>query len=486
MPPELSSKLAESPGQRARTKIVATIGPACDSVEMLTQLVEAGVDVFRVNMAHGSRADHDRVVDTVNSVRAQQRPLALLVDLAGPKIRLGELYTDPTDVHAGEEFRLVRGVEAQGPSELVSNYGRLIDDLRVGDGVMLADGTVGMQVLRRDDHSVVCRALNDGAIRSRQGINLPGVPLSLPALTKYDRGCAQWAASRDVDYVSLSFVRSSAEISQLRELLASHDCRAPIVAKIEKPEALEDLDNIVRAADAVMVARGDLGVEIDVAEVPAAQKRIVGLCNRLQRPVIVATQMLDSMQTEPRPTRAETSDVANAILDGADACMLSGETAIGKYPVETVKMMNRIMLATEKLLRDRPLREPGGQRDSRVQPITQSVVYGAARIAAQVHAKLVVIVTQSGATAIAKSSQRDFIPVVAVSENQRTLREMSLLWGITPLGGTHGADHKALREFIFRWGRDEGTLQKGDCVVVVTGENIQPGAHNMIFVFEVD
>ena len=293
-------------------------------------------------------------------------------------------------------------------------------------------------------------------------------------------------ASREVDFVSLSFVRSAAEIIELRELLASHGCRAPIVAKIEKPEALQHLDDIVRAADAVMVARGDLGVEIDVAEVPAAQKRIVEICNRLQRPVIVATQMLDSMQEQPRPTRAEASDVANAILDGADACMLSGETAIGKYPLESVTMMNRIMLATEKLLHKKPPREPVNERDSRVLPITQSVVYGAARIAAQVRAKLVVIVTQSGATAIAKSSQRDFIPVVAVSENQQSLRQMSLLWGITPLAGVRCGDEKSLREFVFSWGRSEGTLTKGDWVVVVTGEHVHPGAHNMVVVTEVD
>jgi pyruvate kinase len=486
MPQNTLSKLAETPLQRARTKIVATVGPACDTVPGLSGLVEAGVDVFRLNMAHGSRADHDRVVDAIDSVRAEQRPLALLVDLAGPKIRLGQLHTEPTEIHAGTEFRFVRGTKAQAANELVSNYDRLIDDLQVGDNVMLADGTVAMAVLGADDDSVLCRAGNDGTIRSRQGINLPGVQLSLPALTDYDRKCAEWAASRKADFVSLSFVRGPAELIELRKLLASYGCHAPIVAKIEKPEALQHLDAIVRATDAVMVARGDLGVEIDVAEVPMAQKRIVQMCNRLQRPVIVATQMLDSMQEEPRPTRAEASDVANAILDGADACMLSGETAIGKYPLESVKMMNRIMLATEKLLHDTPPREFANELDSRVLPITQAVIYGAARIAEKVRAKLVVIVTQSGATAIAKSSQRDFIPVVAVSENERSLRQMCLLWGITPLAGVRCSDEKALREFIFSWGRSEGTLTTGDCVVVVTGEHIRPGAHNLVVVFEVD
>ena len=472
---------AECPRVRARTKIVATVGPACDSAEMLQQLVTAGVDVFRLNMAHGAREDHDRVLATIDSVRANERPLAVLVDLAGPKIRLGSLFQEPTTLRAADQVRFVRG-EATAADELTSNYDRLVDDLQVGNRVMLTDGTVSLEVIESKDDEVRCRVLNDGVIRSRQGINLPGVKLSTPALTEHDKRCAAWAAHQDVDYVSLSFVRSGEEIEELRALLTSLDCHAPIVAKIEKPEALANLDTIVRVTDAVMVARGDLGVEIDVAEVPAAQKRIVAACNRLQRPVIVATQMLDSMQEEPRPTRAEASDVANAILDGADACMLSGETAVGKYPVESVAMMNRIMLATEKLFAEKSPNPPVEQADSLVLPITRSVVYGAAVIAEHVDAKLVVIVTRNGTTAIAKSSQRDFIPSVAVSESESTLRQISLLWGVTPLAGAPVHDGHALRDFISDWGHREGTLTEGDSVVIVTGTKVPSGAHNVVFV----
>ena len=353
-------------------------------------MVEAGVDVFRLNLAHGDRGQHEATVSRLEEVRSRSRPLALLVDLAGPKIRLGPLPEDPLICHDGDELQFVRGPQSHGPTQLTSSYDRLIDDLQKGDSVMLADGNVGMVVLEKNDERALCRVVHGGSLRSRQGINLPGVELSVPALTEYDRVCIDWVVQHSVDYVSLSFVRSAAEIHELRELLRTHDCQAHIVAKIEKPEALDRLDEVVRAADAVMVARGDLGVETDVAQVPAAQKRIIATCNRYQRPVIVATQMLDSMQREPRPTRAEASDVANAILDGADACMLSGETAIGDYPTTSVQTMNRIMLSTEQLLTNKETQRPNVESASQVSPITRAVVYGAACVAELVHARLVV------------------------------------------------------------------------------------------------
>ncbi len=474
--------LAEIPSLRARTKIVATIGPACETVEQLERLVEAGVDVFRINTAHGTQKDHDRILTSVNQVRERSRPIGVLIDLAGPKIRLGQLFEEPTNLISGETVRLIRGTKSESRTDFTSNYDRLVDDLRVRDRVMLTDGTVALSVVKMEPDAAVCEVLNDGTVRSRQGINLPGVTLSMPTLTDHDKTCATWAANRNVDFVSLSFVRSDEDIRDLRRILQSHDCTAPIVAKIEKPEALTNLDAIVREADAVMVARGDLGVEIDVAEVPAEQKRIVAKCNQLQRPVIVATQMLDSMETEPRPTRAEASDVANAILDGADACMLSGETAAGKYPIESVKTMNRIMIATEKLLAERETKSGVLEENSVVLPITHSVVYGAAGIARQIKAKLVVIATRTGATAVAKSSRRDYIPSVAVSQSEETLRRVSLLWGITPLAGAPVGAEEKLRDFVFEWGSREGTLEKGDCVVIVTGTKVRSGAHNSVSV----
>jgi pyruvate kinase len=472
---------------RARTKIVATVGPACRAPEKLAGLIAAGVDVFRLNMAHGSIESQQQVVDDIRRVSAEVgRPVGILVDLGGPKIRLGELHEDPTHCELGAEFSFVRSGKSIGPRELTSNYELLIDELQTGDVVMLADGTVGMQVIARSADRVTCRVTAAGVIRSRQGINLPGAALSVPAMTEADWDHANWAAKAEVDFVSLSFVRTPVEILQLKDLLLSHSSSAMVVAKIEKREALDRLDDIVAASDAVMVARGDLGVEIDVAETAVAQKRIIAVCQRFLKPVIVATQMLDSMHHSRRPTRAEVSDVSNAILDGADACMLSGETAIGEFSREAVEMMNRIMLATERLLLDAPTQPPPVAALAGVHPITAAVAYGAGRIASQLCAKLVVVATRSGATARVKSKQRDFIPTIGVSESDKTLRKMCLFWGITPLPDAPMAAGPALRTHISNWGKNDGCLVAGDRVVFVTGSEVIPTAHNLVVVHEVE
>lgn len=471
---------------RARTKIVATVGPACQASEMLSALVERGVDVFRLNMAHGDRAQHQGAVERIDQVRrALHRPIGILVDLAGPKMRLGQLQPDPFPCTEGAHVRIVRGDVAQAPDELVTSYEPLIDELAVGDNVMLADGLVALAVTEKTADQVTCQVMTPGEVRSRQGVNLPGVRLAVPAITSEDLDNAIWAAGSGIDFVSLSFVRAPEEVRQLKQLLLQHGSEAHVIAKIEKPEALRRLDEIVQAADAIMVARGDLGVEIDVATMPVAQKRIVDTCTRYKRPVIVATQMLESMHYSRRPTRAEVTDVANAILDGADACMLSGETAIGNYPRETVEMMNRIMLSTEQMLRDAPPRPITQTPDGNVHPITDAVVFGAGRIAQRANAKLVVIVTLRGATALAKAKQRDFIPSVAVCERESTLRRMSLYWGIQPLPGAPLKMGQDLRRYIEQWGRTSGLLSTGDRVVFVTGTGVESGAHNAIILHEV-
>ncbi len=472
---------------RVRTKIVATVGPACSQPQKLSALIGAGVDVFRVNMAHGKREEHDTVVNDIRRISSElQRPIGILVDLAGPKIRLGTLFEDPSQCNVGEEFRFIRGDRPTARDEFVSNYPRLIDEVNVGNRVMLADGTVSMVVIAKERDSVRLRVTSSGSLRSRQGINLPGATLSVPALTDADISNALWAANQEIDFVSLSFVRTSVEIEQLKKLLRSQGSSAMVVAKIEKGEALQRLDEIVLSTDAVMVARGDLGVEIDIAETPVAQKRIISACQKYSKPVIVATQMLDSMQHSRQPTRAEVSDVANAILDGADACMLSGETAIGDYPVETVEMMNRIMLSTERMLLEMPLPSSSIPALAGVHPITAATVYGAARIAEQLHARLVVISTRSGATARVKAKQRGFTPSIGVSDSAATLRRMSLFWGITPLIGAPVNDGPQLRKFISDWGRKECGLTTGDCIVYVTGSDFVPNAHNLVVVHELE
>jgi pyruvate kinase len=472
--------------QRARTKIVATVGPACREEKQLASLVEAGVDVFRLNMAHGDLADHEEVLDRIRRVSdALNQPVGVLVDLGGPKIRLGELPGGQIDCQHGSEFTFVRGEEVTEPGELVTNYPGLIDELHVNDRVMLVDGTVRLDVCERGADWVRCRVSQPGLIRSRQGVNLPGVKIGLPAMSDIDRKHAVWAASHGVDFVSLSFVRSPKEVNELKWMLRYHDSPAKVIAKIEKQEALDELDEIVIAADGVMVARGDLGVEIDVARMPVVQKHIVAACNRYDKPVIIATQMLDSMQHSRQPSRAEVTDVANAILDGCDACMLSGETAVGEYPQAAVEMMNRIALATEPLMRNRPSMPPPVVLPDDLKRITQAVVVGAANIAQELDARLAVVVSHSGASALAMSKRRNMVPIVGVSDRMEALRQMSLYWNVIPLPGAPTTDSIQLLQYVEEWGQREGLLAPGNFVVLVAGVALASRGHNMVRVHEV-
>lgn len=469
----------------ARSKIVATVGPACDSVEMLQQLVEHGVDIFRINAAHGKQADFERVLGNICQVRERTGyPVATLLDLSGPKIRLGQLAVDPAEIEVGTELTCVRGEQVSEPYQICSNYPKLIDEVAVGNHVMLADGTITLVVTAKEKDSFTCRALTAGTMRSRQGINLPGVTLSVSAMRPEDVENAIWGARNEIDFISLSFVRSPDDVTSLKNLLASLDSNALVIAKIEKREALERLEAIVDAADGVMVARGDLGVEIDVAETPVAQKRIIEVCRDKMKPVIVATQMLESMHHNRRPTRAEASDVANAILDGADACMLSGETAIGDFPIEAVSTMDRIMVHTEQLLKDRPQLARSKAID-RVHPITSAVTYSAASIAAAIDAKLVVVASRTGGTAWVKAKQRNFIPTLGVSNSEATLRRMGLFWGIMPHRVDSMDDPQTLFEDVSRWGREHKLLVPGDRVVFVTGTGVMSNTHNLLVVHEV-
>lgn len=469
----------------ARTKIIATVGPACEAEETLLELVNQGVDIFRINAAHGKQADYERILGKIRKVREQAGfPVAVLLDLAGPKIRLGALAQDPIDVETGSEVRFVRGEVATAPRDLCSTYAKLIDEVAVGDKIMLADGTVSLQAVSRDRDTVTCKVIVGGVIRSRQGINLPGVSLSVSAMRPEDVENALWAARNEIDFISLSFVRTAQDVFALKNLLTSMDSTALVVAKIEKREALDQLEEIVDAADAVMVARGDLGVEIDVAETPVAQKRIIQVCREKVKPVIVATQMLESMHHNRRPTRAEASDVANAILDGADACMLSGETAIGEYPVVAVEMMHRIMVSTERMLKDIPLPARIKVID-RVHPITSAVTFNAANIAESIDAKMVVVATQTGGTAWVKSKQRNFIPTLGVSNSPATLRRMCLFWGIMPHLVQNIDNPAALFDEVSKWGCDQGLLSPGDRVVYVTGTGVIDHTHNLLVVHQV-
>ncbi len=368
---------------------------------------------------------------------------------------------------------------------------------------MLADGIVGLLVEKVGKDSAECRIVQSGLIRSRQGVNLPGVKLSVAAMSDLDRENAVWAAQNDIDFVGLSFVRRPEDVQELKALLTSATAGRPgdgpqVVAKIEKPEALGALTAIVAAADGVMVARGDLGVEIDIAQVAVAQKRIIAECRRQRKPVIVATQMLESMQHSRIPTRAEVADVSNAILDGADACMLSGETAVGEYPGETVEMMNRIALAAETML-TRPAEENGAPRPDEscsspyrgicrhpVNPLTKAVVCEAGMLAERLAAKLLIVASASGATALSLTKNRFRVPTVGVSDSPATLRRICLYWGITPLAGAPLHDRPALVRFVTEWGKQHELLHAGDAIVLITGMGTAVSTHNMIVVYKVE
>lgn len=481
-----TKKYAENP--LVKTKIIATVGPASAAREQLRDLVSAGVDLFRLNFAHGQ---HDWLAGIVQSIRAVSaelgRPIGILGDLSGPKIRLGELPDEGVNCGMGEEFYFVREVDAHGPNRLTSTYEQLLEDVEVNDSILIADGTVSMRVVEKSPNAdrLKCVVERGGLIRGRQGINLPGVQLSTPSLTDKDREDLAWAIEHEVDYIGLSFVRAASDILLLREAIRQHKPRylPRIVAKIEKMEAVSDLEKILEAADAVMVARGDLGVEVDIARVPLLQKRIIRLCNRHRIPVITATQMLDSMQHTAFPTRAEANDVANAVLDGSDAVMLSGETAIGKYPLESVTVMSRIAHEAERLFEPNDNHAAAGDPRTRALVVTEAVTLGAVAAAKQLNADLIVVATHSGRTAMAVSKQRGPVPVLALSDQPDTARRMCLYWGITAVETK--AVHKSFEEllaFVIDWGVTRNVLQSGSRIVLVGSTDWTEKGHNMMVV----
>jgi len=471
----------------ARTKIVATVGPACDSIESLQELIRLGVDVFRINMAHGDRASHQAMLDRLESARNQSGvDVGVLIDLAGPKIRLGDLYAGDLDLQPGDHVSFITGTTPTSSHELTCTYEALVPELSIGDQIRLSDGLLRLEVIDKTDQRAICQVIDGGILRGRQGVNVPGANFSARALDTADIDNAIWATGRGVAYLSLSFVRRAEEVRQLQEIVATAGGGPQIIAKIEKREALECLDEIVQAADGVMVARGDLGVEIEVEQTPIQQKRIVALCRRMGKPVIVATQMLESMHNHRRPTRAEVSDVANAILDGADACMLSGETAIGNHPREAVQVMNRIMLETERAYSD-PMLRPAATEEPPTRNITRAMVRGAGRIARELGAQAVVIVADSQNPARYKSQCRDFIPTIALSSHRDVVRGLSLFWGILP----YYADSlridglQEIKAFIAERAQTDWGLDIGERVLLVIDSPENSGQHDWMTVLTV-
>ncbi|MGB2013849.1 MAG: pyruvate kinase [Flavobacteriales bacterium] len=415
-----------------RTKIVATMGPASNTEERLEALIQAGMNVARLNFSHGEHAIHGQTIANVRKVDEKLGThTALLADLQGPKLRIGELEGGQIDLVKGEELVIRTGKETGTLGVVYTNYMQFARDVKAGEPVLMDDGKLELRVLETDGKGEVrCEVVHGGVLKPRKGINLPSTVISLPCITEKDAVDLAYALEQDVDWIGLSFVRNAQDIVELRERIEAEGKHTRIIAKIEKPEALEDLEGILEETDAVMIARGDLGVEIPKQEVPLVQKDIIQRCMHMGKPVIVATQMMESMIEASVPTRAEVNDVANAVLDGADAVMLSAETSVGAYPVEAVTAMTDIIESMEG--QDRMYyheRPPLSPEDDRF--ISDSMCYNACRLAKRVNAKAIVTMTFSGYTAVQVSSQRPKAHIFMFTANKRVLAQMSLVWGVS-------------------------------------------------------
>jgi pyruvate kinase len=459
-----------------RTKIVATLGPASDSAERLRALIDAGVDVVRLNLSHGTHAEHAERAWLVREIAADMgRPVALLADLQGPKLRVGDL-AEPVVLRSGEEVT-VCAEEAARDGELPVAPSVIGEVLSPGNDILIDDGLVRLRVDEVDSGRARCAVVVGGRISSHKGVNLPGVPLPIPSLTTKDTADLEWALATGVDFVALSFVRSSSDVRELHSLIEQADSHAHVIAKIEKAEAVDVLDDVLSAADAVMVARGDLGVEIGPALVPLLQKRIILKALERGKPVITATQMLESMVHSAEPTRAEASDVANAILDGTSAVMLSGETAIGEYPIEAVAYMDRIARAVEPSMGYRHELPEAAENPT----IGQAMSNAACDLAEALQAKAILVPTFTGRTASAVARLRPRRPIVALTHVDWALRQLALEWGVTPLEIPEMSDVETLWSAALDAARTAGLVESGDRVVITAGTAVNiPGSTNVI------
>ncbi len=466
-----------------RAKIVCTIGPATASPEQLQNLVDAGMDVARINRSHGAPDEHEAVYHNVRAAaKAAGRPVAVLVDLQGPKIRLGRFERDEKYwLNEGDVFTITTE-DVVGTKELCSTTHKgLPNDARVGDPILIDDGRVLVRITAVDGPRVVTRVEVGGPVSNNKGLNLPGVAVSVPAMSDKDETDLRWAIQLGADIIALSFVRSAADYADVRRIMEEEGRILPVIAKVEKPQAVDNLVEIVDAFDGIMVARGDLGVELPLEQVPLVQKRAVELARRAAKPVIVATQVLESMISAPRPTRAEASDCANAVLDGADAVMLSGETSVGEYPIEAVRTMARIIEVTEELGRERiaPL---GSTPHTRGGAITRA----AAEIGETLGVKYLATFTQSGDSARRMSRLRSGIPLIAFTPDESVRNVLALSWGVQAELVAAVKDTDAMVHLVDKTLREKGLGENGDYVVVVAGAPVGVvGSTNSITVHKI-
>lgn len=464
-----------------KTKIVCTIGPSSESLENTKKLISAGMNVARLNFSHGDFEEHGNRIKTIRQASQELgKTVAILLDTKGPEIRTGKLGVDVIELVAGEYITLSTEEFLGDKDRIPVTYKELPSDVSIGSTILIDDGLIGLTVVDIQGTEIKCQIVNDGPIKSKKGVNVPGVAISMPGITEKDANDIKFGIEMGVDFIAASFVRRASDVLEIRELLERHDARhIQIISKIENQQGVDNLDEILEVSDGLMVARGDLGVEIPAEEVPLVQKQMIEKCNRVGKPVITATQMLDSMQRNPRPTRAEASDVANAIFDGTDAIMLSGETAAGKYPMESVQTMSRIAERAESALHYREIftKQANAQQKSVTEAISQAV----ANSALDLEAKAIVTSTESGYTARMVSKYRPKSPIIAVTPVEQVMRRLQLVWGVTPVKGKSAETTDEMFDIAVQGAIESGVVRLGDTVVITAGVPVgRSGTTNLI------
>ncbi|WP_332629082.1 pyruvate kinase [Halalkalibacter flavus] len=452
-----------------KTKIVCTIGPASESIEKLEALIEAGMNVARLNFSHGDFEEHGaRIRNIREAAEKTGKTVAILLDTKGPEIRTQTLEGGVADLVAGDEL-IVSMTEVVGNNKKISvTYPGLINDVQPGSKILLDDGLIGLEVTEIGDGQLVTKVLNSGTLKNKKGVNVPNVSVNLPGITDKDAADIKFGIEQGVDFIAASFVRRATDVLEIRELLENNGGeKIHIIPKIENQEGVDNIDEILEVSDGLMVARGDLGVEIPAEEVPLVQKVLIKKCNAVAKPVITATQMLDSMQRNPRPTRAEASDVANAIFDGTDAIMLSGETAAGDYPVESVQTMHNIATRTEQALNYASMLRKKTKEETTT--ITSAIGQSVAHTAFNLSASVILSATESGHTARIVSKYRPKSPIVAVASDPKVIRKLNLVWGVTPILGKEASSTDEMFDSTIGTAIESGAIKQGDLVVITAG-----------------
>ena len=448
-----------------KTKIVCTLGPASENEETLRELIKNGLNVCRLNFSHGSHEEHKGRMDLVKKLREElNMPTAILLDTKGPEIRTGKFDVPEVFLEEGQTFTITMKDVIGDKERCTVSYKGLANDVKPGDTILIDDGLVGLTVKEVNNDDIVCEVQNSGIVKNHKGVNVPGVKVNLPAITEKDRSDIEFGIEQGIDFIAASFVRKVSDVLAIREILEENNAEhIKIISKIENQEGVENLDEIIEVSDGIMVARGDLGVEIPTEEIPVVQKMMIAKCNKAGKPVITATQMLDSMMRNPRPTRAEVTDVANAIYDGTDAIMLSGETAAGKYPVEAVKTMATIAKRAEETMRNRR------DKINKSKNVTDAISYATCTTAMDLEAKAILSSTASGHTARMVSKFRPDCPIVATTSNESVRRQLALTWGVLPLMREKSANIDQVIVNSIEAAKTSNYVSKDDVVVITAG-----------------